>query len=238
MELMDWFKTYAGLQHHPKRYAFEGIAETKYGLQYIVGLFCFTCNYAPDGDLTKFTAIQIARACEWEGDAELFMQALCKAGFLDKDDETCIVHDWSEIHQRFIKENEKRKPSKKSINPRVTQGLPLVEEKRIEEKRITKLLAASAADEDFNNFWSLYPNRKAKQDALKAWHQVKPDPDKVRQALIWQRKQEQWTKDKGAFIPLPASWLRGKRWEDEPPYQAQQRERPVQPMGTFKLPSF
>lgn len=236
---MEWFKVYAGLQHHPKRYAFEEVAKTEYGLHYIVGLFCFTCHYASDGNLTRFSNIEIARACEWKGDADLFMQAFIKAGFLDKDDETCIVHDWYEIHERFIKENEKRKPSKKSINPRATQGLPLVEEKRIEEKRIDKPLSAKAEDEDFNNFWSLYPNRKAKQDALKAWTQVKPDPSKVRDALIWQRKQEQWTKDKGAFIPLPASWLRGKRWEDEPPYEKQAFKLPPNVvLPKFNLPSF
>ncbi|TBV01264.1 hypothetical protein DNK34_21550 [Pseudomonas dryadis] len=24
-----------------------------------------------------------------------------------------------------------------------------------------------------------------------------------------------WLKDNGQFVPLPASWLNGKRWEDE-----------------------
>ena len=28
---------------------------------------------------------------------------------------------------------------------------------------------------------------------------------------------EGWKKDRGRYIPLPASWLNGKRWEDELP---------------------
>ena len=28
---------------------------------------------------------------------------------------------------------------------------------------------------------------------------------------------EQWTRDGGAYIPYPATWLTGRRWEDELP---------------------
>jgi len=92
---------------------------------------------------------------------------------------------------------------------------------------------------DFEQFWKAYPNKKAKQDAIKAWGQVKPDLQATLKALSWQRRQEQWTKDKGAFIPLPASWLRGKRWEDEPPYEKQAFKLPPNVvLPKFNLPSF
>jgi len=28
---------------------------------------------------------------------------------------------------------------------------------------------------------------------------------------------EQWQRDGGQFIPHPATWLNGRRWEDQPP---------------------
>ena len=34
-------------------------------------------------------------------------------------------------------------------------------------------------------------------------------------AIEAKRNTEDWTKAKGQFVPLPATWLRGKRWEDE-----------------------
>ena len=34
-------------------------------------------------------------------------------------------------------------------------------------------------------------------------------------AIEDQKKSAQWTKDNGQFIPHPATWLNGKRWEDE-----------------------
>ena len=34
-------------------------------------------------------------------------------------------------------------------------------------------------------------------------------------ALDKQVRSPQWKKDNGEFIPHPATWLNGKRWEDE-----------------------
>lgn len=72
---------------------------------------------------------------------------------------------------------------------------------------------------DFDLFWQAYPKRQKKADARKAWRQLAPDTDLVQRildALMWQTKQRGWLKDGGDFIPLPASWLRGERWDDEP----------------------
>lgn len=34
-------------------------------------------------------------------------------------------------------------------------------------------------------------------------------------ALEKHKKSEDWKKDAGKFIPYPATWLNGRRWEDE-----------------------
>lgn len=69
---------------------------------------------------------------------------------------------------------------------------------------------------EFLEFWLLYPKRLQKQAALKAWLAQKPGLALVLSALEWQVHQPAWTKDAGQFIPYPASWLNGRRWEDEP----------------------
>jgi len=79
---------------------------------------------------------------------------------------------------------------------------------------------AMVADDDphWLRFWSVYPRRDAKQDARKAWAQVKPTEEQIvrmEQALAWQRPQ--WAQDSYKFCPLPATYLRGRRWDDERP---------------------
>lgn len=70
----------------------------------------------------------------------------------------------------------------------------------------------------FADFYSCYPKHTGKQAALKAWNKLKPDPQLqqlIIQAVEKQKQSQQWTKDSGQFIPLPATWLNGQRWEDE-----------------------
>lgn len=70
----------------------------------------------------------------------------------------------------------------------------------------------------FERFWSAYPKKTAKQQALKAWQKLKPDEELIEKMLLSlerQKRSVQWTKDNGQFIPYPATWLNGRRWEDE-----------------------
>jgi hypothetical protein len=41
-----------------------------------------------------------------------------------------------------------------------------------------------------------------------------------------------WTKNNGQYIPLPATYLNGRRWEDEPGKPTV--EAPVKPEPAFK----
>jgi hypothetical protein len=86
----------------------------------------------------------------------------------------------------------------------------------------------------FDEFWALYPHKKAKQDAIKAWGKIKPDEtlfSRIMDAVREQLQSEDWRKENGRFIPYPATWLNSGRWEDvvTPPKGAQewrsQRER-------------
>ena len=72
--------------------------------------------------------------------------------------------------------------------------------------------------EEFEEFWKHYPRKVAKADARKAWQQtknVRPELTMLISAIKAHCKTEQWMRNSGAFIPYPATWLRGERWEDE-----------------------
>ena len=69
----------------------------------------------------------------------------------------------------------------------------------------------------FDDFWSLYPRRVAKKDARHAWNKITPNQHSLiftalfEWARIWNARGEP------EFIPHPATWLNGERWEDDFP---------------------
>jgi hypothetical protein len=90
-------------------------------------------------------------------------------------------------------------------------------EEDVEGKTLTNRYNA-LQDEQFDKFWSIYPRKQSKKDAKKAWMNSKknrPDFDEFIQKLIQQIEMNSWTRDRIAFIPLPATYLRGERWNDE-----------------------
>ena len=78
----------------------------------------------------------------------------------------------------------------------------------------------------FEIFWRQYPKKRNKGDAERAWAGLEPDDvllgnmlnklDQAKHSLDWQ-------KERGQFVPYPASWLNAKGWEDE--YQPMKKER-------------
>ena len=79
--------------------------------------------------------------------------------------------------------------------------------------------ADEQSSEGFEQFWTAYPKKQAKQDAAKAFRAAKLKPEQLQTVLqdIKRRgSSPDWQKDGGKFIPLPATYLRGKRWEDAP----------------------
>lgn len=83
---------------------------------------------------------------------------------------------------------------------------------------------AEEIDSGFEKFWQAYPRRVAKTRAENAWKKLKPNKeliDRILDALEKFKKTSQWLKDNGDYIPYPATWLNGRRWEE-------MEEQPVQ----------
>lgn len=77
----------------------------------------------------------------------------------------------------------------------------------------------------FDVFWAAYPRKVAKQDALKAWKKlrlVNGDFERVMAALE-SAKRSDWAQRSAEHIPHPATWLNGRRFEDEPLQQPAKR---------------
>ena len=91
-------------------------------------------------------------------------------------------------------------------------------EKDIKETVLTDSKEKAATlDRAFDKFWACYPRHEGKQDAKRAFLKIKPDDtllDTMLSAIQRQKQSDQWSEPR--YIPHPATWLNGHRWEDEP----------------------
>ncbi len=68
----------------------------------------------------------------------------------------------------------------------------------------------------FLAFWTEYPKRRAKIAAERAWVKLNPPVEMVSTILKGVRRYREsgeWSNPQ--FIPYPATFLNGRRWEDE-----------------------
>jgi hypothetical protein len=81
----------------------------------------------------------------------------------------------------------------------------------------------------FADFYALYPRKKSRGDAEKAWKQALKaghDPEEIMAGL--KRNLADISKRDPQFIPYPATWLRSQAWADEP----DTAPKPAQPAFT------
>jgi hypothetical protein len=73
-------------------------------------------------------------------------------------------------------------------------------------------------ERNFETWYSKYPRKESKQDAIRAWSKNQkemPDFQIMMQTLANQIRVKNWTKENMKFIPMPATYLNGKRWQDQ-----------------------
>ena len=96
-------------------------------------------------------------------------------------------------------------------------------ESRIQNPESESRTAHAARGAEFEKFWTAYPRKEGKQKARAAFEKVAVPLETLLEAIERQKSSAQWTKDEGQFIPHPATWLNGKRWEDQLPQTGYQK---------------
>lgn len=95
-----------------------------------------------------------------------------------------------------------------------------------------------ARDELFERFWEEYPKKVKRAEAEEAWKAIAPDEallERMLSAISTQKADEGWRREGGRYIPLPANWLRNRRWEDVPVVQTTPH---AEQSGTFDTDDF
>ena len=169
-----------------------------YPLQYLAGILV-----CPDAII-----LNTLKKCESKGKIKLERK-------IHDGTEDCviIIVNWEKYqseYQRQVQYREKRK-LQSELHPICAtegEGEGEGEKKKIRRKKYVH----------FEEFWKEYPRKEARVKAEQAFKSLNPSEKLLEIILddISSRKQsEAWQKDGGKYIPLPASYLRGKRWEDE-----------------------
>lgn len=235
---MAWIKVDQGLSRHRKIFALSNYLDIPepYAEGLVINLWCWALDNAQDGDLAKFTPENIASVAIWRGDPEQFIEGLKESGFLD---EPRTLHDWMDYAGKLIDRREKDRQRKRDCgssaessrnecgNPaessRNIRSVSCCKSKSIEleKENIPPIVPHGGTEpEEFLEFWSRYPRKEGRKNALKAWKKLSPSPalvEEIMSGLEWRLTCEEWTKDGGKYIPLPATWLNGERWTDARP---------------------
>jgi hypothetical protein len=220
---MAWIESHQKLEKHPK--VIDLMCAMGWSLNETIGAlhrFWWWCvDYAEDGDLRKHNDARIAIAVGLNVDSgKHFVESMVQSCWIDRDP-YFRVHDWWQYIGLFLQIKYKHNPSSwKKIRSKYKNGSNNRSHNSTPNLTIPNLTKPTppTPSRGFEEFWVSYPKKLAKQAALKAWVKLAPDEalaGRVLAALEKQRANPDWLKDNGQWVPLPASWINGRRWEDE-----------------------
>lgn len=209
-------------------------------VEHLLRLWVAAATGAPSGRLERWTLDDVEAAAAWEGKPGQLSEALESCGWLERHEGTLVLHDWT-IHQPWVtgapdrreaaikagKASAKKRREKYgsaqpipnayrtgcSNDPEPNARTPSPSPSPNKEKPPS---SSSTTDPEFNSFWSAFPKKLGKLAAWKAWTKTKRPPlDEILKVLNRQKNSDQWLRDNGQYVPNPATWITGRRWEDE-----------------------
>lgn len=119
---MAWIELHQTIWTHRKTLvlAAELGIEPDLAVARVVRLWCWSLDNCPDGDLSALPAAVLAAGANWSGDPEALVNALLCAGFLDRQDERLLLHDWWEYAGRLIERRREDALRKRAARTRAT----------------------------------------------------------------------------------------------------------------------
>ena len=130
---MAWIEIHQSLPTHRKTLlAADALGITPVQLMgHMVAFWLWALDNVPDGDLDSISSRVIARAAQWEGAPDQFVDALLSAGFIDETDNGLSIHDWYDYAGRLIERrnsererSRQRRAAAQKVNTKTTAGRP------------------------------------------------------------------------------------------------------------------
>lgn len=108
---MAWIELHQSVWSHRKTLLLADALEIDpiYAAAHMIHLWTWALDNAQDGDLSGLPPRVIAAGAGWPGDPERFVAAVVAAGFLDRDAESLVIHDWYDYAGRLIERREQHR---------------------------------------------------------------------------------------------------------------------------------
>lgn len=224
---MDWFRLYGEFATDPKVQMMDESMQRR-----LVMLMCIQCGAGIETFHETERASSIAFTMRIsEEELEATRVVFVNKGFINEDwtlrnwSKRQYTSDSSTARVRAHRERKKQEAKHNETLHGCSSNAPeqnRAEQNRSEEKHMSLSgdPLGDTSDDGFAEFWKQYPRKAAKPAAQKAWKKLKPSSQTLSglmAALDRQKDSPEWLKDGGQFIPHPATWLNGRRWEDETP---------------------
>jgi hypothetical protein len=231
-----------GTIRHPKllHLARELGIEPYCALGLLEALLDWTFDYARQGNVGRHENAAIAHGIGWTGDPDRLIAALVTTRWLDRcTTHRLVIHDledhaaqsWKQVmrNQRLAFNRPTPPALDRDVAAAETQTrITLVAQSLVPPApapapapapSISLATLAPVPAPGFDDFWAAYPLHVGKQAARKAWAKLGPSPPlaTIREALAWQRELPRWREEGRRYVPHPATYLNGRRWEDEHP---------------------
>lgn len=211
---MAWIEVHQELREHKKLYACAELLKINRVemLGTLISLWLWALDNVPDGSLTGISNRTIARVCDWpEKKADVLVNALMAAGWLDRSGDALIIHDWTEyvgkLMERRRKDRERKKkstpvPQKSTGNPqeipRQSKEIPALQypnstipipnhdysvPNSVDDMPPPQEASALFDGKSFTAFWDAYPSKIDRGAAWEAWCALRPDANTARVIL-------------------------------------------------------
>ena len=168
------------------------------------------------GDAFTIKNVVLPTSRRPERDFERALEVITEAGLIDRyaanGDMYIQINKFDEHQPNLQKRTKSKFPESPGISVKVLSNL--TQSNLTESKRTHTCVC----DPDlFDQFWTAFPKKKAKDAALRAWTKRNPNAELLAvmlRAIGRQQSSPDWQRDSGRFIPFPATWLNGARWLD------------------------
>ena len=204
---MAWIQVHQQLKDHRKVLAAADELEIDpaHMLGLIISFWLWALDNAPNGTLEGINNRMIARAAQWSGSPDVFVETMTHAGLLDEEQPGVLtIHDWYEYTGKLIDQREAERDRARrrraassgqyADSTRTVQGTSAgrVDQSRVDQSRVDKSRVEHNGDTPSNppeekgpdiqerrfaEFWQQYPKKVGKKAALNSWKKLKPNTE-------------------------------------------------------------